>query len=504
MKFEQLRPHQQKAVSLLRSKWKQHRTHLIYAPTGAGKTAIAAYLTRAMAEAGKRVLFIAPYVTLINQTIERFQQYGLPDCGVIWRDHPDYNPGARIQVASADTLVRREFPKNIDLVLVDECHIKRIKLLSIFDELDCHIVGLSGTPFCNWLGKHYDNLIKPTSMTELIKNGYLSDFEVFAPTKPDLSGVKTRKSSEYDDDYIEKELEEIMNGAKVVGNIVQNWLENGENRQTIAFCLNVAHANHIANEFDKAGISCAVVTSKTPLDQRAEIFKDYEQGLVKVLCNVGVLVAGFDSDVRCIIYARPTKSSIRWVQCIGRGLRTAEGKDHCLIFDHSGTVHRLGYPTDCEIDELSSEDDGLSKAEKIKKEIEKLEKAPKECPKCHYLKPVGQLMCPKCGFEPRFGEDVETDETRQIKKLKSAIENTKQEKADNVTKQEFYSQLMGLKREHKALGKQKKDGYYAHLYKAKFGVWPRSLSNSEKPAGIEVRNFEISQRIKRAKSRYIK
>jgi superfamily II DNA or RNA helicase len=49
-------------------------------------------------------------------------------------------------------------------------------------------------------------------------------------------------------------------------------------------------------------------------------------------------VAGFDSDVRCIIYARPTKSEIRWLQALGRGLRTAPGKESCLIFDHSGTA----------------------------------------------------------------------------------------------------------------------------------------------------------------------
>ena len=61
---------------------------------------------------------------------------------------------------------------------------------------------------------------------------------------------------------------------------------------------------------------------------------------------------GFDSDVRCIIYARPTKSEIRWVQCLGRGLRKAQGKDKCLIFDHSGSVHRLGFPDDIEYDEL--------------------------------------------------------------------------------------------------------------------------------------------------------
>ncbi|WP_422824136.1 DEAD/DEAH box helicase, partial [Xenorhabdus entomophaga] len=76
-----------------------------------------------------------------------------------------------------------------------------------------------------------------------------------------------------------------------------------------------------------------------PHEDRQIIIHRFEQGATKVIVNVGTLIAGFDSDVRCIIYARPTKSEIRWTQCLGRGLRTAPGKEACLIFDHSGTVH---------------------------------------------------------------------------------------------------------------------------------------------------------------------
>jgi superfamily II DNA or RNA helicase len=88
----------------------------------------------------------------------------------------------------------------------------------------------------------------------------------------------------------------------------------------------------------------------------------FETGATKIIVSVGVLVAGFDSDVRCIIYARPTKSEIRWLQALGRGLRTAPGKDACLIFDHSGTVHRLGFPDSIEYDDLPSKNDGMKAA----------------------------------------------------------------------------------------------------------------------------------------------
>ncbi|MDC9591874.1 ATP-dependent helicase, partial [Xenorhabdus sp. XENO-10] len=159
----------------------------------------------------------------------------------------------------------------------------------------------------------------------------------------------------------------------------------------------------------------------------------FEQGATKIIVNIGVLVAGFDSDVRCIIYARPTKSEIRWLQAIGRSLRIAPGKDRAIILDHSGTVHRLGYPDDIEYDELPRKNDGM-KSRSSQREQEKREKLPKECPSCHYMKPAGVYVCPKCDFKPLVGEDIDVDTSRTIKKLdKKARVYTQDEK------QSFYS-----------------------------------------------------------------
>ena len=322
MEYKDLRPPQQKAVNMLRSVWKTHRTHMLYAPVAFGKTAFAAYLTKSFVERGKRVLFIAPYTILINQTIERFSQYGLPAASVIWCDHPDYDKNALIQIASADTLIRRDFP-DVDLVIVDEAHLRRKKLLTIQAESKAHWVGLSGTPFSPWLGTYYGSLIKPCTMRELIDAGYLSDYEFYAPSKPDLKGVKSSNTA-YGQDYKEQEVAEIMGEYKLVGDIVQNWIENGKNLPTIAFCCNVKHAHQISKEFNIAGVASEVMTAETPQHERDAIIRRFEEGITKIICNVGVLVAGFDSDVRCIIYARPTKSEMRWVQTVGRSLRAVD------------------------------------------------------------------------------------------------------------------------------------------------------------------------------------
>lgn len=489
-----LRPHQVNALNQLRMDWKQYDTHLMQAPTGAGKTAIAAEIIEGLRSRGLKTLFVAPYTMLINQTVSAFMDYGIPEPGVIWRDVPP-DPNNLVQIASADTLIRRDFPE-CDLVIVDECHIRRKKLLEIMAERNQKWVGLTATPFANWLGSHYDNFIKVTTIRELIDNGYLSDYEIYAPNKPNLKGVKTSNLAAFGKDYVESQLEEIMGDAVIVGDITKTWLEKGEDEPTIAFCVNVAHANHLTNAFNRLGVECEVMTAETPKFEREQIIKRFERGITKIICNVGVLVAGFDSDVRCIIYARPTKSEARWLQCLGRGLRTAKGKERCLIFDHSGTVFRLGLPCSIEYDGLPSDSDGMEEKSQYKNEKEKPESKPKECTNCHYMKPPGQYQCKKCGHKPLFGEDVETDESRDLTKLKGEKLPTKEDK------QKFYSELIGFAQEAKLQkGKEYSKGWISNNYKQKFGVWPKSLNWIARTPSKETRNYIKSRQIAWAKSK---
>lgn len=488
---------QDRALNSLRREWKQNRTFMVYAPTGSGKTGLAAFITAGHISRGKRVIFIAPYTILVRQTTARFVEYGLPEdeIGIIWRDHPDYDPERLIQIASADTLIRREFPDNIDLIIVDEAHMKKRALLEVIRDSGVKVIGLSGTPFSPWLGKYYSSLIKPTTIGELIQRGDLSPYEFYAPTKPDLKGVKSGTSEEYGSDYNEKQLSEIMCGSDLVGDIVDNWLRNGRDLPTVAFCVDKDHANFVTLQFNRAGINAEVMVAETPSDERHLIIHRFETGTTKVIVSVGVLVAGFDSDVRCIIYARPTKSEIRWLQALGRGLRTAPGKDACLIFDHSGTVHRLGFPDAIEYDELPSKNDGMRGAA-AREAKEREEKLPKECPECHFMKPAGVYICPKCGFKPLIGEDVETDSTRNLKKMsKGETVYTKSHK------QSWWSQIKFYQRHRAAQGKPVSDGWCAHTFQEKFGEWPNGLSDFPMEITPEVSNYIKHKLIKFAKGR---
>jgi DNA repair protein RadD len=167
--------------------------------------------------------------------------------------------------------------------------------------------------------------------------------------------------------------------------------------------------------------------------------------------------------VRCIVLARPTKSEILFVQIIGRGLRTSEGKEDCLILDHSDTHLRLGFVTDIHHDVL---DDGRPRARS--KACDRI-RLPKECPHCTFLKPPRTPNCPACGFKAEAVDKVEVADGE-------LVEITgRRKRGDTASEDEqaaFYAQLMGYARAHGYAG-----GWAAHKFRDKFGVWPNDYKD---------------------------
>ena len=493
----QLYEDQQEALNSVRSLWRAHRRIVLMAPTGSGKTFMASEIIKGCVKNGWRVCFLVPRVSLLEQTARSFLRFGIDGITYLWGSY-DTDEFAAVTIASVDTYIRRD-KGNFDLVIVDEVHHRRRQLLEWMDDHpDDRYLGLSATPFAPWIGSYYTALAKAKPMRWLIDNDRLAEYSVFAPETPDMSGAKT-VSTPSGKDYRESDLEEIMGDAKVVGNVVQNWLQHGENRRTMALCVNVSHANHLTLSFQRAGVSAEVVTASTPVDERERIFDRVRDGRTTVLLSVNALTEGFDvPEISCIINARPTKSLMRYVQGMGRGLRKKPAhiphKD-CIIFDHSGTTLDLGFPCQIDIDELPSESDGMEENASDLDE-DKEEKKPKMCSQCKFLKDAGVYVCPQCGFKPISGENVEADESRGLRKIKG-----KDKVVTMEDKQKFYSELLGYQRERAAQGRPVSDGYIAHTYKDKFGVWPRSLSKYPLVPSPATRGYIRHKNIKFAKSR---
>jgi superfamily II DNA or RNA helicase len=323
---------------------------MLMLPTGGGKTVLGAHILAHKSERAKVSAFFVPLLSLVDQTAARFKQYGLPSVGVVQARHRLTNRNAALQVCSIQTLAaRRKNGKqeldNLCICIVDEAHLKHDEIYQLMHEWpDVIFIGLSATPWSKGLGKHWDELIVCETIAGLIAHGKdnpkegLCDFVTYAGIVPDLSKIKNNIEG---NDYDTGALAKVMDSATLLGDVVKNWLKRGEGRQTFCFCVNQAHGKHVNRCFVEAGVASEYMDAKTPRAVREEIFKRYRAGETKIICSIGVLCAGVDEDVRCIIMARPTKSPILWVQMIGRGLRRAEGKDRLIILDHAGNSQTL-------------------------------------------------------------------------------------------------------------------------------------------------------------------
>ena len=470
---------QEEFISSIRSVWRENKRIVGFLPTGGGKTRCAARIIEGMTSKGMRVYFTVPRISLIKQTLDSFTNLGLLSVTVLHRDY-DFNPSANIVITTQQTLTRRGHP-DCDLIIIDEAHKRSKIILDWMDERpEQRYIGLTATPFPDWMGKYYTALAKGRSMRWLIDNGRLSDYDVYAPDIPDTSNCKTKKDQDGVREFEEGEIAAIMGEAKIVGNVVDNWINNGGDEQTIALAVNVMHANQLANEFERLGVSVAVITAKTPLEEREVYYSRYRSKVIRILLSVDCLTEGADfPECTVLINARPTKSKCRYIQGMGRVLRFIEGK-RAKIFDHSGTTLDLGLPCSIEIDGLASENDGKSQQQNFIEKEEK-EKKPKKCSKCDFIKPAGIHKCPNCGATPRAGEDVEALEDIGLKKIKGEKKTfTKEEK------QNYYSELLGWQVMKRNEGKNYNDGFIARVYKDKFGAWPKSLDKKPKAPSEEV------------------
>jgi len=190
----QLRDYQISAIESLRSSLATgHKRPVVALPTGAGKTVIAASIIRMAREKNRRVAFVVPSLTLIDQTVARFESNGIWEIGVMQAMHEMTDPNMPVQVCSIQTLARRKVP-DVDIVIVDECHVQfkfLIEWMGREEWKSIPFVGLSATPWARGMGKVWDDLIIATTTEELIRIGHLSPFRCYAPAHPDLSGVKT-------------------------------------------------------------------------------------------------------------------------------------------------------------------------------------------------------------------------------------------------------------------------------------------------------------------------
>ncbi len=428
---------------------------MLQAPTGFGKTLTATHIIHSALEKGHEVVFTVPALSLIDQTLAAFEAEGLDCIGVMQGDHPRTDPTQPLQIASVQTLGRRAKPP-AGLVLIDEAHLAFQSIHEWMAEASSvRFIGLSATPWTRGLGRYYDDLIVAARNGDLIEAGFLSKFTVFAPSTPDLSEVGTVAG-----DYHEGQLAAAVDKSELVGDVIKTWLERGEDRPTFCYGVNRAHAQHLAQRFAEAGVSAEYIDAFTERADRERIFDRFRASATRIICNVGTLTVGIDLDVRCLIDARPTKSEMRFVQTIGRGLRTARGKDRLIILDHAGNHLRLGLVTDIHHDSL---DDG-SPRRGGQDRVERAKPLPRLCEECKAVLPRRLTVCPSCGaFREAKSEVIHTD--GELVSLGSRAPASAGPTIAEMAA--FYAELSGYARQRGYAV-----GWASHKFREKFGVWP--------------------------------
>jgi len=496
--IKQLRPYQEEALQAIRDTVRQGVMRLVcQAPTGSGKTVLAATIVEGALRKGNRLCFVVPKIDLVDQTVEMFYAQGIRDIGVIQADHQLTNWAQPVQVASIQTIRSRGAYPEAQVIVVDECHElhrAHVKWLEHPDWQSTPFIGLSATPWTRGLGRHFASLLVMSTTAQLIEQGYLSKFRVFAADSPDLSNVPTMGKT---GDYKEAPLSTVMSQQQLMANIIETWKMRWGKNRTLVFAVDRAHALALQERFLDAGISAAYQDALTSSADRREIKEGFHNGKYAVVCSVGTLTTGVDWDVRCLVLARPTRSEMLFVQIIGRALRTAPGKDYALILDHTSTHERLGLVTDIHHESLSQ-----GKLDE-NKSVKRGPPLPKPCPKCSCLMAVGQKVCIECGFErkvqnkvfEREGQLVEFDGSFRKKGRTDPLllPYTYEEK------RRFYAQLRG----HEIMKGYKRGWAFVNFMEKFKGEKPPFPWNNDAPMrpGAEVVNYVKSRLIAYAQSR---
>jgi ATP-dependent helicase IRC3 len=363
-----LRPYQVEALAAVEKRYRHGtRRQLIALPTGMGKTVVFASLSRHLGIKGK-TLVLVHREELADQAADKLRRW---------------NPGIRIGiemagrasaasddvvVASVSTIGRAGSPRlskfpsdEIDLIIVDEAHHSVANTYkTIFDHFGVRdernrklLVGVTATPNrgdSQGLGQVYDEIVYEMSILNAIKQGWLTDIRgMRVRTEASLDDVSTR-----DGDFVVGELSHTVNTYIRNKLVVDSWRELGEDRQTVVFCVDVAHAQSLAKMFQESGVGADAVWGNDA--NRAKKLAAFRAGSLRVLTNCAVLTEGWDCwQVACIVMARPTKSELLFVQVLGRGPRIPEDIDNlhdarrqavkipksdCLVIDVTDNTRR--------------------------------------------------------------------------------------------------------------------------------------------------------------------
>ena len=394
-----LRPYQRAAIDQTYHYLRNYPGNpCINLPTGAGKSIVIAALCRDALQSwpGTRILKITARKELIQQNYDKLR--------AIWPNAPvgiysaalnrrDIEP---ITFAGIQSIRSRALELgHRDLIIIDEAHeisheetgaYRKViaELTAINPAL--RVIGLTATPYRLGHGMItdkpaiFDAIIEPTSILMLQDQGYLAKVR----SKHTALTINVGDVHKRGGEYIEAELQRAVDSELLNEEAVAETIRRAGGRKAwLLFCSGVEHAYHIRDVLKAQGVNAEAVTGETT--DRDQILADFRAGKIRAVTNANILTTGFDYPaIDLIVMLRPTCSPGLYMQMVGRGLRTAEGKDDCLVLDFAGNVAMHGPIIAVRPPDRVGKGDGVAPS--------------KICPECDEMVAMQAKVCPACGY----------------------------------------------------------------------------------------------------------
>lgn len=306
--------------------------------TGLGKTYLAAFLAKRY----RRVLFVAHREEILQQAARSFRHV-LPE-----RSHGLYNGQSKDSqsdcvFASIYTLGMKKHreafsPDDFDLIVIDEFHHAAARSYrSVLDYFRPQfMLGITATPdrmdgqdvyaLCG------GNVAYRIHFIEAIRREWLAPFQYYGVhDETDYSGIRWLGTH-----YDEEQLLAAQLREEYAERVYEAWAARRQTR-TIAFCSSIQQADYLNDYFRIRGSRTLSLHSRTKEMRREEAIRRLDAGEMDVLFTVDLFNEGTDiPSVDTLLFVRPTESLTVFTQQVGRGLRLAEGKSHCVIIDLIG------------------------------------------------------------------------------------------------------------------------------------------------------------------------
>ena len=366
-------------------------------PTGAGKTHMISLLIEKHSAAypDRKIIVLSHVREILKQNHKSLTKYLGRDIALN-SAMLDRREVGHITVAGIQSVYKKpEVFGDVGLAIIDEAHLltddNEGMYRSFLSALACPVVGLTATPFRPRGYLHtvdnalfteiaYD-LTSSENFQRLIKEGYLSKLYCKGTKmKMDTSDIPLQGG-----DFNSKLLDLKFNTEQVTENALKEVLSiGGSYKKWLIFAISIEHAEAIRESLNEKGINTGIVHSKMADDEdRDRMLDDFRSGFYRAMVNVNVLTTGLDiPDIDLVVLLRPTKSPVVYVQSVGRGMRVATDKDHCLVLDFANNVANHGPIDSVKIKEKGKKRNG--------------EPITKECPKCTVIVHPTCKICPAC------------------------------------------------------------------------------------------------------------